>query len=333
MTILVTGGFGFIGSEFVRRAVARGEDVVNVDVETYAADPRRCAEVAAALRSFSVDVAAPAFVELVKEVGPSKIVHFAAESHVTRSEDRGDVFFRTNVEGTERVVEAARAAGVDLLVHVSTDEIYGPCPGEPFNEDQKLPGEGAATSAYARSKAVADDVVRAAFDNVPAVVVRPTNCFGPWQHPEKAIPRWTIRALSGEPIPVWGDGRYVRDWMVVQDLCSAIELLMDRSVTSDVFNVAPEGSQIINLDIARAIARAAGRDETAVVLTEYDRPQHDRRYAVDASKIRKLGWRPIFDLDRALEETVDWYRGNPQWWEPLRAEAESIYSDAPEATL
>ncbi|MEA2476661.1 MAG: dTDP-glucose 4,6-dehydratase [Actinomycetota bacterium] len=332
MRTLVTGGYGFIGSEFVRRAIARGVDVVNADVRTYAADPKRCASTADRLRTYDVDIADRAFIDLVKSERPSVLVHFAAESHVTRSEGNESIFFRTNVEGTERVLEAAEAGGVELLVHISTDEVYGPCPGAPFKEEQKLPGEGTATSAYARSKAVADDIATSAFGKLPIVVVRPTNCFGAWQHPEKAIPRWTIRALNGDPIPVWGDGGQVRDWMAVQDLCSAIELLIERQATSEVFNVGPENSQVVNVEVARAVARAAGRNESAVFLSAYDRPQHDRRYAIDSSKIRSLGWRPQLGFEQALVDTVDWYRQNRSWWEPLVEEAESLYSDAAEGT-
>lgn len=332
MTVLVTGGFGFIGSAFIRDLVARGEDVVNIDVRTYAADPRRLGDAAGQIRSHIIDVADPELVTIVREESPSVIVHFAAESHVTRSESDASRFYRTNVDGTKRVFEAALEAEVDQVVHVSTDEIYGPCPDDPFSEDQKLPGEGAATSAYARSKALADDVATEAFKEVPTVVVRPSNCFGPWQHPEKAIPRWTIRALSGQPIPVWGDGRYVRDWMAVHDLTEAIALLIERRITSDVFNVAPEDSQKENVEVARMIARAAQRDEAAVVLTRYDRPKHDRRYAIDASKMRSIGWKPSARFESALAATVDWYRDNQRWWQPLVDSAEALYQDAAEAT-
>ena len=144
-----------------------------------------------------MDVASQSFVDLVRRWRPSRIVHFAAESHVTRSERDGDRFFHSNVEGTRRVLEAAEATGVDLVVHISTDEVYGPCPAAPFAEEDKAPGEGRATSAYARSKALADDLARSFAARVPVIVVRPTNCFGPWQHPEKAVPRWVVRALLG----------------------------------------------------------------------------------------------------------------------------------------
>jgi dTDP-glucose 4,6-dehydratase len=329
--MLVTGGLGFIGSEFVRRAAARGNAIVNVDLDTYAGDDRRLDGVEG-IETVTMDVADPDLAKLVAAVVPGVVVHFAAESHVTRSESDSDAFYRTNVDGTRNLLEAATAAGAELIVHVSTDEVYGPCDGEPFREDDKLPGEGVATSAYARSKALADDLARSYFDRAPVAVVRPTNCFGPWQHPEKAIPRWIIRALSGDRLPVWGDGGQVRDWMAVEDACSAIELVVERRAAGEVFNVAPEGAQRRNLEMARAVARAAGRAEDAVYLTAYDRPDHDRLYAVDASRLRSLGWAPRGDVEAKVAETVEWYRAHRSWWEPLVADAESLYADADERT-
>jgi dTDP-glucose 4,6-dehydratase len=327
--MLVTGGLGFIGSEFVRRAAARGVEVVNVDLGTYAGDERRLAGVEG-VETISMDVADPALGDVVAAAAPEAVVHFAAETHVTRSETDPEAFYRSNVDGTRNLLDGAVAAGAGMIVHVSTDEVYGPCEGDPFVEDDKLPGEGAATSAYARSKALADDVARSYFTRAPVAVVRPTNCFGSWQHPEKAIPRWIVRALAGDRLPVWGDGAQVRDWMAVEDACSAIELLVDRRAAGDVYNVAPEGAQRSNLEMARAIARAAGRPDDAVYLTAYDRPQHDRRYAVDAAKLRALGWAPGTDVEAKVAQTLDWYRTNRPWWETLVADAESLYADAAE---
>jgi dTDP-glucose 4,6-dehydratase len=330
--ILVTGGLGFIGAAFVRSAVARGQTVMNVDLGTYAADERRIAGAAKAgtVRTVRMDVASEAFVGLVRRTRPALLVHFAAESHVTRSEHDADRFFHSNVEGTRRVLEAAEAAGTGLVVHVSTDEVYGPCPGQPFSEQDKALGEGRATSAYARSKALADDLARSYADRVPVIVVRPTNCFGPWQHPEKAVPRWVARALLGERMPVWGDGLQVRDWMFVDDATAGIETVIDRGIAGDVYNLAPQAEQRTNMEIARMIARIAGRDEGAVYATEYDRPLHDRRYAIDASRIRALGWAAAGGLEERLVQTVAWYRKRRDWWAPLLPEAERLYTDAAE---
>jgi dTDP-glucose 4,6-dehydratase len=325
--VLVTGGLGFIGSAFVRALAADGERVLNVDLDTYAGDERRIAGVADGLvETVRLDVASPEMADVVRGEQPSLVVHFAAESHVTRSEDAPEVFFHANVEGTRVVLDAAEAAGCRVL-HMSTDEVYGPCPGDPFREEAKLPGEGLATSAYARSKALADDLARSYADRVDVVVARPTNCIGPWQHPEKAVPRWATRALRGARLPVWGDGAQVRDWMFVEDAVSALRLLAGRGERGKVYNVGPKAEGVPNVEIARAVARAAGQDEGAVYLSHYDRPQHDRRYAVATDRIAALGWRASRSLEAAIAETVDWYRAHEAWWSTLVPDAEKLYAD------
>jgi dTDP-glucose 4,6-dehydratase len=325
--VLVTGGLGFIGSAFVRALAADGEQVLNVDLDTYAGDARRIAEVPAGLvETVRMDVAVPEVGDLVRDERPSLVVHFAAESHVTRSEDAPEVFFHANVEGTRVVLDAAAEARCRVL-HMSTDEVYGPCPEDAFGEDEKLPGEGLATSAYARSKALADDLARSYADRVDVVVARPTNCIGPWQHPEKAVPRWATRALRGERLPVWGDGGQVRDWMFVEDAVSALRLLAERGERGEVYNVGPQADGVPNVEIARAVARAAGQDESAVYLSHYDRPQHDRRYAVSTERIAALGWRPSRTLEAAIAATVEWYRANEAWWSTLVPAAEKLYAD------
>ena len=325
--ILVTGGLGFIGAAFVRSLVARGADVLNVDLDTYAGDARRLEAIE--VRTEHADVASERMDSIVGDFAPRAIVHLAAESHVTRSESDPDVFFTTNVDGTRRVLDAALTHDVERVVHISTDEVYGPALEHPFREEDKAPGEGNATSAYARSKALADDLAASYADRLDVVIVRPTNCFGPWQHPEKAIPRWTTRALSGELLPVWGDGGYVRDWMHVDDVCRAIQSVLDRGERGGVYNVGPQAEEpMTNIEIARTIALAAGREPDAVYLTAYDRPHHDRRYSVDASKIRALGWAPAASLADALVATVRWYAEHEEWWRPMLPEAEALYADA-----
>jgi dTDP-glucose 4,6-dehydratase len=325
--VLVTGGLGFIGSAFVRALAADGQRVLNVDLDTYAGDERRIAGVVDGMvETVRLDVAAREVAGVVREEQPPLVVHFAAESHVTRSEDAPEVFFHANVEGTRVVLEAAEAAGCRVL-HMSTDEVYGPCPGDPFREEDKLPGEGLATSAYARSKALADDLARSYAERVDVVVARATNCIGPWQHPEKAVPRWATRALRGERLPVWGDGAQVRDWMFVEDAVSALRLLAERGERGQVYNVGPQAEGVPNVEIARAVARAAGEDESAVYLSHYDRPQHDRRYAVATDRMAALGWRPSRSLEAAIADTVEWYRANEGWWSTLVPDAEQLYAD------
>lgn len=327
-SVLVTGGLGFIGGAFIRQISAAGVEVVNVDAATYAADAARIAGTEAT--THFLDVRDERVHSLVAEYAPDVLVHFAAETHVTRSENDEETFFSSNVEGTRSILEAAEAAQVGTFIHISTDEVYGPALDHPFAENDKLPGEGAATSPYARSKAVADDLARSFSDRIPVITVRPTNCFGGWQHPEKAIARWATRAVSGLRLPVWGDGQQIRDWMFVDDLCSAIMLLIREGEPGDTYNVGPGNEAVSNVEIARAVARAAGADIDSVYLTEYDRPAHDRRYSVDASKIRALGWRPTVGVAEGIRRTVEWYADNRSWWEPLVTSAESLYEDEAE---
>ena len=327
--ILVTGGLGFIGSAFIRHTVRSGRRILNIDAHTYAADLRRLETVdPGSLDTYRLDVSDDALLEVVEQENPEVIVHFAAESHVTRSEQSPDAFYHSNVQGTRRVLDAALRAEVDLVVHISTDEVYGPCRAGSFRESDKVAAEGLATSAYARSKALADDLALSYADRLPLVVVRPTNCFGPYQHPEKAIPRWITRAIGGSRLPVWGDGGHVRDWMFVEDAVSGIETVIEKGIRGRAYNLAPGDGSRSNLEVAKTVARAAERTERAVYLTEYDRPDHDRRYAVDASRVRELGWGPSLDFHQGIKRTVDWYSQNVPWWTSLLTDAESLYADA-----
>jgi dTDP-glucose 4,6-dehydratase len=331
-TVVVTGGAGFLGSHFVRRALADGAAlVVNVDRLSYAGDLRRLADLAGDPRYCFVrgDVASePQMAALLEVYRPDVVAHFAAETHVTRSESAPEVFYRTNVEGTRVLLEASAAAGVERFVHVSTDEVYGPILEGAFREEDKTPGEGAATSSYAKSKALADDLVRSWAGRAPVVVVRPTNAFGPYQFPEKALPRWVVRGLRGEPLPVWGDGLYVRQWLYAEDFAGAVAIAATAGTPGGVYNVGPRHDpEITNITLARWLAAELGLPENRIVMTAYDRPDHDRRYCVDASRIISLGWHPG-DVWSQLAATVAWYRDNAGWWEPHLEEAESIYSDA-----
>ena len=316
------------------RAWLSGErgPLLNLDLLTYAGSPERLAQVEEDPRyDFRRgDISDPAVVaEAFRQAVPELVVHFAAESHVTRSEKDPERFHRTNVEGTRVMLEAAASAGVRRFVHISTDEVYGPILEDAFLEEDKMPGEGAATSPYARSKALADDLALG-FDGVlEVVVVRPTNAFGPWQYPEKAFPRWTVRGLRGQDLLVWGDGLYVRQWLFAADLAAAVLLILEADEPEPVYNVGPRHEpEITNLDLVRWLANHLGLPPERIVHTAYDRPDHDRRYAVDPSRIEGLGWKPGDPWDR-FAETVKWYRANRDWWEPRLPEAESIYEDEP----
>lgn len=331
--ILVTGGAGFLGSHFIRHAMAEEADrVINVDVLSYAGDTRRLSDVEndSRYKFIKADIAdRDDITEIVAAERPRAIVHYAAESHVTRSESDPGVFLRTNVEGTRALIEAALSGGVERFVCISTDEVYGPAVEGAFSESDKRPGAGGATSPYAQSKALADDLARSYADRIEMVVARPTNAFGPWQFPEKAFPRWITRALQGLPLLVWGDGLYVRQWLYADDFAEAIGLLLTSGTPGEVYNVGPlHRPEITNLDLAQWIAARLELPEDSVQLTAYDRPAHDRRYAVDPSKINSLGWTPG-SVENQFEQTVEWYREHEWWWRPHLAEAESIYADDP----
>jgi dTDP-glucose 4,6-dehydratase len=331
MRALVTGGAGFLGSHFVRDWLGtdRGE-LFNLDLLTYAGSPGRVADVADDARyGFGhADVAdAGAVSDAFRRFRPDVVVHFAAESHVTRSERDPEAFTRTNVAGTRVMLEAAAVGGVSRFVHISTDETYGPRKEGHFREEDKLLGEGRATSPYARSKALADDVAVEFRSELDVVVLRPTNCFGPWQYPEKAFARWVTRVLSGRTLPVWGGGGQVRQWLYAGDLVRAVHTVLDARTVEPVYNVGPRHSpEITNKDLATWLLTYLGLPAETLVLTEYDRPNHDARYAVDPGRIERLGWRPGDVWDR-FGETVEWYRGHEDWWTPLVDDAESIYTD------
>jgi dTDP-glucose 4,6-dehydratase len=328
---LVTGGAGFLGSHFIREWIGttRGE-LRTLDLLTYAGSLSRLASVASdpRYRHIQADVLdREAVSSLCRDFRPNLVVHFAAESHVTRSERDPERFRKTNTEGTRVMLEAAASSGVGRFIHISTDEVYGPRPRGYFRERDKLPGDSQATSPYAKSKAIADDLARSFSDQLEVVVLRPTNCFGPWQYPEKALPRWITRALTGQTVPVWGDGRHVRQWLHAGDLIEAIMLVVDAPVPEPVYNVGPRLSpEITNQQLARWLLQYLGLPEEHLVLTAYDRPNHDERYAIDAGRIEALGWRPAEVWSR-FAETVEWYRRRSDWWEPLVREAESIYVD------
>ena len=331
---LVTGGAGFLGSHFVRGVLGadRGP-VLNVDALTYAGSEARLGDVEdhPEYGFARADVRDRAQAErLCTEFRPDLVVHFAAESHVTRSERAADQFWATNVEGTRTMLSASASAGVSRFVHVSTDEVYGPILDGAFREEDKEPGDARATSPYAKSKAIADDLARSFGGDLDVVVVRPTNCFGPWQHPEKAFARWVTRGLSGRAIPVWGDGQYVRQWVRAEDVARAIALVAEAPSAEPVYNIAPRHNpEVTNLALATWLLKYLDLPEERLILTAYDRPQHDRRYAVDPSRMEQLGWRPA-DLWSGLAETVEWYRRSEPWWRKLVDEAESIYADQEE---
>lgn len=320
MRLVVTGGLGFIGSNFVRHVleVRPGWSVVNLDLCTYAGNPANLADLEghAGYRYVRGDVADRAAVAGALEGGCDAAVHFAAESHVDRSILSAEPFVRTNVVGTLVLLDAVRAVG-GRMVHVSTDEVYGALgPGDPpFSEATPLD----PTSPYAASKAAADHLVLAYARTygMDVVVTRCSNNYGPYQFPEKLIPLMITNALDGLPLPVYGDGLQVRDWIHVADHCAGVLAALERGRAGMVYNFGGR-SERTNLAIVGRILALTGAP--AALLTHVtDRPAHDRRYAVDPAKAeRDLGWRATHDLDRGLERTVAWYREHEPWWRAVK---------------
>ena len=334
MRVLVTGGAGFIGSNFVRllRRERPAWRVVNLDKLTYAGNLENLAgiEEGPAYRFVRGDVADRELVDgLFREEGFDAVVHFAAESHVDRSILDPSPFLDTNVKGTQVLLEAARAAWLGdggpeagdrrrVFVQVSTDEVYGSLGPDdpPFTEDSPL----APNSPYAASKAAADLLCRAyhVTYGLPVVVTRCGNNFGPYQFPEKLIPLFVTNALEGKPLPLYGDGRNVRDWIYVEDHCAALLRVLEAGRPGEVYNVSA-GNERSNLEITRALLALLDRPADLIRFVA-DRPGHDRRYALSARKLRaELGWAPGHTFDEALAATVRWYVENRPWWERVRS--------------
>ena len=331
-TILVTGGAGFIGGNFVLAAVAGGTRVVNLDALTYAG----CVETLASLRDdpnhvFVVgDIGDRRLVtRLLAEHKPSAVVHFAAESHVDRSIDGPAAFIQTNVVGTLVLLEAVREYWSSLdgaeradfrFLHVSTDEVYGSLPDTGrFLETTAY----APNSPYSASKAASDHLVRA-FHHTYGLPVLTTHCsnnYGPYQFPDKLIPLMILKALATQPLPVYGDGGHVRDWLHVKDHCAALARVLEAGVVGQTYNIGGD-AECRNIDLVREICRLVdarkprpdGRPRESQIVFVEDRPGHDRRYAIDSGKIRReLGWRPSVEFKSGLAMTLDWYVANPQW--------------------
>ena len=321
--ILVTGCCGFIGANFVRHELETDPDVeiTNLDALTYAGNPDNLADLEVNPRYHLVrgDIADRALVmRLVGQGRFDAIVNFAAESHVDRSIDDATPFLRTNVVGTQCLLDAARAAEVGRYVQVSTDEVYGTLRPDdpPFRETTPL----APNSPYAASKAGADLLVRAAHHTfgMDTVVTRCSNNYGPYQFPEKLIPLFITNILADVPVPVYGDGRQVRDWIHVLDHCRGIGAALRRGRTGEVYNFGGRCERF-NIDVTRALLKLCGKTED-LIRHVTDRPGHDRRYAVDCSKARaELGWHPTVPFEEGLAETVEWYRSNARWVERVRS--------------
>ncbi len=329
MRVLITGGAGFIGSNLVHYLLRQrpGWDVVNVDALTYAGNLEnlKACEDNPRYRFYHADITdADRVREVLQETQPDAVMHLAAESHVDRSVLDPLVFVRTNVIGTQILLDETRRLDKTVrFLHVSTDEVYGTLGPEGFfTEETPL----APNSPYSASKAASDMMVRAAHatHGLDTVITRCSNNYGPYQFPEKLIPLMFTNALEGKPLPVYGDGMQVRDWLYVEDHCSALLAVLEKGRTGEVYNIGGRNEQP-NLEIVRLILKHAGRGEELIRFVT-DRPGHDRRYAIDCGKIeRELGWKPEHSFEEALPKTLEWYRENEEWVQRVKSGAYREY--------
>jgi dTDP-glucose 4,6-dehydratase len=316
--IVVTGGAGFIGSNFVRYLLARHEDVevVNLDKLTYAGNLENLRDVENDPRYRFVrrDICDAPAVRAVVD-GADAVVNFAAETHVDRSISGPQDFIRTDVLGTHTLLEAVRELAVPRYVQISTDEVYGSTEAGSFTEESDL----APSSPYSASKAGADLLVQAYHRTfgTPTLITRSSNNYGPNQYPEKIVPLFITNAIDDQALPVYGDGLNVRDWLYVDDNCAAIDTVLRAGKVGEIYNIGG-GNEVQNLTLTRRILELLGKGDDLIRFVG-DRPGHDRRYAVDCAKVRALGWEPAIPFEAGLERTVAWYRDNAAWWRRLKS--------------
>ncbi len=319
MKLLITGGAGFIGSNFILQMMNSHQDIeiINLDVLTYAGNLNNLNSVDNNPRYTFIkgDICNPDIVNAILDKHKiDTIVHFAAESHVDRSITSASEFVRTNVLGTHNLLECARHHSVAKFIHISTDEVYGSILKGSFKEEDIL----SPSSPYSASKAGSDLLALSYFITykLPVIVTRCTNNFGPYQFPEKLIPLFVTNLISGRKVPIYGTGKNIRDWIHVRDHCRAIELLLEKGISGEIYNIGG-GNERTNLEITEKILKLLKKDES---MTEYvnDRPGHDFRYSLDCSKLHSLGWKPGYSFEEGLMDTVTWYVRNAWWWKPLK---------------
>lgn len=316
MRIFVTGGAGFIGSNYVRHVLASSDDAVTVyDALTYAGnlDNLRGLDDDARFTFVKGDICDRESALSAMD-HHDRVVHFAAESHVDRSIANPDAFVRTNCDGTNIICDVARQVGIERFLHISTDEVYGSIERGSFSEDDRL----GPRSPYSSSKAGSDLIALSYHSTygVPVLVTRSSNNFGPYQYPEKLIPLFVTNLLDGQRVPLYGDGMNVRDWCHVEDNCRGIDLVLRQGEDGQIYNIGA-GNEVANRQLTESILQILGSDSSMIEYVD-DRLGHDRRYAVTTDKVRSLGWSPRYELHDALASTVDWYANNRSWWEPLK---------------
>ncbi|MEI6634742.1 MAG: dTDP-glucose 4,6-dehydratase [Chlamydiota bacterium] len=319
MKLLVTGGAGFIGSNFIRLCMKRHPawELVNLDKLTYAGNLDNLREIDSDPRYRFVrgDIADAGLVGRLAGEGLDAIVNFAAETHVDRSIGNADDFIRTDVYGTFVLLEAARLHKVGKFIQISTDEVYGSIERGSFVETDTL----MPRNPYSASKAGADRLAYSywATYRLPVVITRASNNFGPFQYPEKVIPLFVTNALKDIPLPLYGDGMNVRDWLFVEDHCAAVEFLLEKGVDGEVYNIGG-GNELPNAELTRFILDYLKKPATLIKRVK-DRQGHDRRYSLNCDKLKALGWKPRTDFEQAMRETIDWYVQNERWWSRLKS--------------
>jgi len=318
MNILITGGDGFIGSNFIRHILNKYPEykIFNLDKLTYCGNPENLKDVEKNpnYRFVKGDICDGEIVnKLAKNV--DIIVNFAAETHVDRSIVDASEFVQTNVYGTYVLLEAAKKYEIFRYIQISTDEVYGSIERCSFKEEDALH----PNSPYAASKAAADHLVLSYFATykLPVIIVRSSNNFGQYQFPEKVIPLFITNALEDKKLPLYGDGLNVRDWLYVLDNCRAIDLILHKGQVGSIYNVAA-GNEKTNLELTKVILKIMGKPEGLIEYVK-DRPGHDRRYSLDWTKIKALGWQPQYQFAEALRQTIKWYQDNKQWWQVLKS--------------
>jgi dTDP-glucose 4,6-dehydratase len=316
MSYLIAGGAGFIGANYIRFLLSQEPDAQVINLDMLSCPPARATveelECFPGHTFVQGDIRDAALVRSLVD-NADVLINFAAQSHVDRSIADAPPFADTNVGGTTVLLQAAAAAGVDRFVHISTDEVYGPILTGAAGEDAPL----RPTSPYAAAKAGADLMVgafAATFD-YRAIIARPCNNLGPYQFPEKLIPRFVTGLLQGRSVPLYGDGQHQRDWLSVDDTCAAIDLLVQSGTPGDIYNISA-GNLMANEQLAHRLVDLLGQDRSLIERVP-DRPGHDRRYATDSTKLRALGWGPTTSFDQALADTVAWYERRSDWWEPF----------------
>jgi len=317
LKILVTGGLGFIGSNFIRHILEKYKDyrIINLDKQTYAGNPDNLKDIEKNPNYSYVrgDICDPMLVDSIMQEA-DLVVHFAAESHVDRSIEDASAFVRTNVLGTFTLLESARKFDIKRFIHISTDEVYGSRERGSFKEKDRL----TPSSPYSSSKAGSDLLGQSYYitHKLPVIITRCTNNFGPYQFPEKLIPLFITNLLENKKVPVYGTGKNVRDWIYVLDHCKAVDFVLHKGVPGEIYNIGG-GAERSNIEITKKIIKILGADESMIEYVK-DRPGHDFRYSLNCTKLHKLGWTSEHGFNEALESTVRWYVANRWWWERLK---------------